>query len=302
MERICVGVDAGGTHVAAARSRDGRFERELTGPGANVAVLGAQAAAASIAATVRTLLAGDVAANIVVGAAGVGRGDGRAALARALETAFTGAHVVVFDDAEIALQTVAPDGPGVVALAGTGSIALAVNGGTQTRVGGLGYLVGDEGSAFAIGMAATKLLGRVYDGRAPRDETTDLVARDLGASDRASYLDAVYGPSFAPARIAALAPAVIAFAGKGNRVAAKIVQAASAEFGELVKAAAKLAGLLDASPTVVLGGGLFRENSMYTFLVETRVVGDIAGAAIVRMTEDASRGALRLAEAHPVSA
>jgi N-acetylglucosamine kinase-like BadF-type ATPase len=302
MERICVGVDAGGTHVTAARSRDGRFEAALTGPGANVAVLGTAAAAASIVATVRTLLVGDAAASIAVGAAGIGRADGAAALARALEAAFAGAHVAVVDDAEIALRTVAPEGPGVVALAGTGSIALALNGAARVRVGGLGYLAGDEGSAFAIGMAATKLLGRTYDGRAPRDETTDLVARELGASDRAAYLDGLYGPAFAPARIAGIAPAVIAFAGKGNRVATKIVQQAALEFGELVKAAAKLAGLLDASPTVVLGGGLFRENSVYTFLVETRVVGDLAGCAIVRMTEDASRGALRLAEAHPVSA
>jgi glucosamine kinase len=65
-------------------------------------------------------------------------------------------HVAVEDDTRVALRAALPEGPGIVVIAGTGSVAYAEHGSTRTaRVGGAGYLLGDEGSAFAIGLAAT---------------------------------------------------------------------------------------------------------------------------------------------------
>jgi N-acetylglucosamine kinase-like BadF-type ATPase len=118
----------------------------------------------------------------------------------------------------------------------------------------------------------------------------------LDAPDRARYLAALYDVPLKPEIIAALAPSIIAFADKGNRAATKIVQQAAMELGDLVKAALRAVGLLDASPAIALAGGLFRENSMLTFLLETRLIGDVAGAAIVKGGDEAVLGALRLAE------
>jgi hypothetical protein len=39
-----------------------------------------------------------------------------------------------------------------------------------------------------------------------------------------------------------------------------------------------------------------RENSLLSFLLETRVVNETAGAAIVRSSEEPARAALRFAE------
>jgi N-acetylglucosamine kinase-like BadF-type ATPase len=166
----------------------------------------------------------------------------------------------------------------------------------RAHAGGLGYLAGDEGSAFAIGMAAVRLYGRVLDGRTRADETTDLVARALDAPDRDAYISAIYDAPLVPATIAALAPAIIAFAGKGNRASAKIVQQAGLELGDLIKSVARACNLLEASPSVALAGGLFNENSLLTFLLETRIIGDLPGALVVRGGAGAALGALRLAE------
>jgi N-acetylglucosamine kinase-like BadF-type ATPase len=210
--------------------------------------------------------------------------------------AFPGTRVAVGDDAAIALRATLPTGPGLVLIAGTGSIAYAENGDRCVRMGGLGYLAGDEGSAYAMGLAAVRLYGRVLDGRARADETTDLVARALAAPDRDAYLAALYDVPPSPAALAALAPGILALASEGNRAAAKIVQQAGLDLGDLVKSVARAAGLHESSPTVVLSGGLLAENSLLTFLLETRIVGDLPGAAIVRGTGAAVTGALRLAE------
>jgi N-acetylglucosamine kinase-like BadF-type ATPase len=293
---ICVGVDAGGSATVAAVSEDGTLRREARGPGANPTTLGVDDAADVIIKVVREALAGAHPAAIHVGAAGAGRARIAEHLRELFGLAFRGAHVAVGDDAAIALRAAIPKGDGAVLIAGTGSTAYAEHGTRAQRVGGLGYLAGDEGSAYWIGMQAVKLYGRVLDGRANRDETTDLAARALDAPDRETYLAALYDAPTKPAKIAALAPSIIAFAGKGNRASTKIVQAAAQELGDLLKSALRAVDLLDTSPHVALAGGLFAENSLLSFLVETRLNGDVAGASVVKGAGEPVHGALRLAE------
>jgi N-acetylglucosamine kinase-like BadF-type ATPase len=294
--RVAVGVDAGGTSTSVAVSRGGTLLNEGDGPGANATALGVGDAADIIVTAIRRTLEREHPDAIVIGAAGAGRADVATGLAGLVASAFNGARVEVGGDAPIALRAAIPSGPGVVLIAGTGSTAYAENGSKSARVGGLGYKVGDEGSAFAIGMAAVRLYGRVLDGRARADETSELVARTLDAADRDAYLAALYGAPLVPARIAALAPPIIAFAGKGNRASTRIVQEAAKELGDLLKSAVTLAGLGDDSPPVALAGGLLRENSLLSYLLETRIFADIAGASVVRGGDGAVRGALRLAE------
>lgn len=293
---VAVGVDAGGSTTMVAVSQGGAFVHEVEGPGANPTTLGVDDAADTIVTTVRKALAERHVDAVFVGAAGSGREEIARTLEALIGSAFRGARIVVGNDAAIALRAAVPEGPGAVVVAGTGSVAYAENGDRQVRVGGLGYRIGDEGSAYAIGMAAVRHYGRVLDGRARRDETSDLVARTLDAPDRDTYVAALYDAPIVPARFAVMAPSIIAFAGKGNFIATRIVQEASQELGNLVKSAVVQAGLPDASPAIVLAGGLLRENSLLTFLLETRIVGDVPGAQVVRGADGAARGALRLAE------
>lgn len=293
---LCVGIDAGGTSTLAASSRDGALVREVRKPGANATTIGTDDAADIIITAIREVAQGEMPDAIYVGAAGAGRERVAAELREMIEIPFREARVVIGDDTAIALRAAIPDGDGAVLIAGTGSVAYAEHGESARRVGGLGYLAGDEGSAFWIGMQAVKLYGRVLDGRATRDETTDLVARALDAPDRERYIEALYDETTKPAKIAALAPSIVAFAGKGNRASTKIVQQAAQELGDLVKSALRAVDLLDGAPRIALAGGLFRENSLLSFLIEQRLTGDVAGGAIVKGGDQPVRGALRLAE------
>lgn len=295
-DRIVVGVDAGGSSTRAAIGVAGEIVGSADGPGANASVIGVDDAADAILFTIRKALERRHPAAIAIGAAGAGRTSVASTLRDLIASAYADTPVVVADDASIALRGAIPSGPGIALIGGTGSCAYAENGDLRVRVGGLGFIAGDEGSAFAIGMAAVRLYGRVLDGRARADETTDLVARALGVPDRDAYLAALYDQPIVPATIAALAPSVIAFAGKGNRAAGKIVQQAALELGDLVKSAASAAKLVDASPLIALTGGLFAENSMLTFLLETRIVGDLPGATTVRGSNPLA-GAVRIADA-----
>ncbi len=134
------------------------------GAGANATTLGAEGAAVTIVAAVSELTKSPDA--LFVAAAGAGCARVREAL-RGARARFTGTRIAVEDDARVALRAAQSAGPGIVLIAGTGSVAYAENGERRVRVGGAGYLLGDEGSGFWIGLAAARLLARVTMG-APR--------------------------------------------------------------------------------------------------------------------------------------
>ncbi len=293
--RIAVGVDAGGSATVAARGRGDEPVRTARGGPANPTTIGIADAADIILRTIREVLAGERPDTIYVGAAGAGRAHVAEELRSLVASGYPHADVRVGDDAAIALRSAIDRGPGIVLVAGTGSIAYAEKGDRRARLGGWGSQLGDEGSAFAIGFAAMRLLSRAIDGRSPRDETTALVERTFAITSRDDLIARVYDARLDPARVASLAPVIVAFAGKGNRASTKIVQAAAQELADLARAAARAVSL-DAPP-VALAGGLLRENSLLTFLLETRIAGDLPGAMIVRDAGDPSLGALRLAQA-----
>jgi N-acetylglucosamine kinase-like BadF-type ATPase len=293
---VVVGVDAGGTATAIAVGGAGEI-REIEGPGANATTLGVDDAADAIVTQVRRALERERVAAIAIGATGAGRPEIAETLRSLVAAAFPHARVVVAHDAAIALRASIPAGPGLVLVAGTGSVAYAENGERRVLVGGLGHVAGDEGSGFAIGMAAVRFYGRILDGRARADALGEVVGRELGAASRDRYLQAIYEGPLPIVRIAALAPQVIALASAGERSATRIVQEAAKELGDLTKSAAVQAGLVDAAPAVAFAGGVLRENSLLTFLLETRIVGDLPGAAIVRGGASAALGALRIAAA-----
>ena len=298
MRGIAVGVDAGGTSTRAAVSRDGTFDTVHVSDGASASALGIEEAADRIAAAITVATRDEMPDAIYVGAAGAGRAGVSEKLEGLLGARFPKARISVGDDAAIVLRAVAPDGPGMVLVAGTGSIAYAVNGtGGRFRAGGYGYLLGDEGSGFAIGLAAARQLARVLDGRAPADELSAEVQRLLAAGTQGALFDCVYTSGTPVPVISALARQVIALAGSGVRSANKIVQTAALELCDLVKSVAKKAALEHMAVPLVLAGGLLQENSVLTFLLETRLQADLPEAGIVKRGVDAYRGALNAAEA-----
>ena len=290
-----VGVDAGGTKTRAAFASAEGVQRTAEGAAANPMLAGESAAADTIAAVVREVSAGEPIAALHVGAAGAGGAQTAARIEQLLRAAFPNARIAVGDDAFIALRGAIAEGPGIALIAGTGSIAIAVDGrGDVHRVGGLGYLLGDEGSAAWIGLEAVKRLGRVYDGREHEEETSRLVARHLDAPDRATLVRRIYGSRVDVASVAALAPSIIAFAGKGNRVAGNIVGRAAAALVELVGAVSRHAGLQESPAKIALCGGLLSEDNHLVALVEAEIMAILPGTEIVR-TSDPLAGAVRLA-------
>jgi glucosamine kinase len=296
MSRIVVGVDAGGTSTVAAVAKDGRFLRAHQAVAANASSKGIEAASNTIAQAILAALDGALPDAIFVGAAGAGRSEVAQGIEQTLQSRFPEARVRVRDDGYIALRAVVPEGDGAVLVAGTGSIAYAQRGDREFRCGGYGYLFGDEGSGFAIGNAALKVLLRALDERVPRDAFAQSLAAELRVETTVDALTRIYSDSNPVALVASLAPFVIEAANAGDRTATKIVQGAAQDLSELAKAIVKRAGLAESGAPLVFAGGMLRRNSLLTYLLETRLRNDLPQMPIHKEDVEPYAGALAAAE------
>jgi N-acetylmuramic acid 6-phosphate etherase len=291
---LIVGVDAGGTSTEYAIERDGSIVRHI-GAAANARTLGPAIAGERIARELREALADAQPTAIAVGAAGAGDPAVAQALESALQDAFGGVPVAVYDDAAIAFRAGVPSGDGVVLVAGTGSIACAWFGDAFYRAGGYGPLLGDEGSAFAIGRAAVGLTLRSLDGRIPSDPLGQTIAQALGIGSGTQLVAQLHAGGDAIGAVAALAPLVLERAGAGDRSASKIVQSAAGDLVELVKAVVRAAGGGGTEIPLVFAGGVLASNSLLTYLIETRLNADLPLLAPMKNAAAPVSGALALA-------
>lgn len=215
---FCIGVDVGATWIRIAASKG---ERPLA-----TTVVRADRDLRRLAPLLRAIWRRrgwrrhDVAA-LVVASRGLWTVRERRALALTLRGLAW--RIEVISDARAALLGAIGEGPGVLALAGTGSIVVAHDGrGRWTRAGGLGPLVGDEGSAFWLGREWLRTRAR--------------------RGDLLAVLRLVHAPD-AVARIAALAPRVLARARRGDRPARTIARAGQAQLAACVRDAARALAL-----------------------------------------------------------
>lgn len=290
MHDFIVGVDAGASHTVAALARGERVLRTAVGDPANPNVGGLGPAVDAVARTIERLLGNESAAAIGVGAAGAGDDAMRSALAAALASRFPHARLTVGDDAHIALRAAIPSGDGIVVIAGTGSIAYAEVGGSSRRAGGYGYLLGDEGSGYAIGAAALRRLLQIAQVHAPQDPMLADLALQIGSNGLREAIARIYASRTPAAEIAACAPLVLRYAAAGEPGAREIVEKAAADLAELVSV------ILDSDQTASLplafAGGLLRESNALSQLLEVRIANDFPHLGIVKGGAPAYLGAL----------
>ena len=296
MSRVVVGVDAGASRVRIIVARDGQIAAQTEAAAVNPNVVGADASIAIILALVRGQLRGATPDALCLGAAGIDRDTTLAIYTTAIKADIAPRQLMIIPDALLALRAAVPDGDGVVLIAGTGSIGFAVRDDRTFRCGGYGHVFGDEGSGFVIGREGVRLTLRALDGRAPNDGLTKSICEYFRVSDVRGLLSCVYEDAAPNRRLAELAPMIVAFASDGHRAAAKIVQQAALDLAELARTVARHAELSERDAALVLAGGLLQENSLLTYLLETRITNELPLMRVLKNPPPPVMGALSLAE------
>ncbi len=164
-------------------------------------------------------------------------------------------YVQVESDAIAALVGAHLGKPGVIVIAGTGSIALGMNAaGEQMRAGGWGWLIGDEGSATAIGRSGLLAACNAFDGAGPPTRLVDLLTAQLQLTTLTDVKRIAQGPAFGQRGFAALAPLVGQAAEQGDAPAAQIIQEAGQALARQAAAVIRRLKFVQAAHVAPLGG------------------------------------------------
>jgi N-acetylglucosamine kinase-like BadF-type ATPase len=286
-----LGLDIGGSKTHALLVVDGEVISDVTVGSANVASVGPAAAEAVLDELVGALPDDAAAAIVCAGAAGADSRSGRDRLARLLLGRFPEARVEVVHDTRIILAAAEIEA-GAVVIAGTGSSGWAVDrDGHEARAGGWGYLLGDEGSGYALVRSAVRQALRERDSGCATGRLTRALLAATGARDALDLLDLFYGR---PDRRywAGHAGLVIEAAAAAVPEAERIVSSAAAALADLGIEVTRQVGR---PGPVVLAGGLLVHHPFLADLVTSRLTP--AGIPDVRLLHRAPAwGAVALAQ------
>ncbi|MFK7819341.1 MAG: N-acetylglucosamine kinase [Planctomycetaceae bacterium] len=229
---VVLGLDGGGTSTTAivARVASGGepdyLSRGFSGP-ANPRAVGWDDTLAAISMAVRDSM--HVAKverfdAVCFSVAGCGRDAEQATLIEWLEEQKIADTNIVVDDGQAGLRAGPPTGAGVAVISGTGSFVCGKNHLDQTaRAGGWGYLLGDGGSGYAMGLDGLKAVTEASDAVGVPTELTELLLGALELSEPAELIEWMYGKRFCRAKVASLAPTVLEVSQRGDEVALSIV-------------------------------------------------------------------------------
>ncbi len=302
---LVIGVDGGGTKTVAwvAPRADATNEivlgRGQAGP-SNPRAMGFEAAQRAIDEAVTLALqdAGrplEKVAAAWLGVAGAGRESEQKQLeAWALGAGALAHRVRASGDAEPILSAGGGESWGIALVAGTGSLAWGRNRqGEIARAGGCGHLIGDEGSAYAIAIAALRTAMQSADGRRPSTRLLEHTLHYFNATSPANLIEIIYAPEMTRDCIAGCAQGV--FSLSNDAAAAAIIDQAAYDLAAMIAALARQLQFLSGAYPLSFAGSLLLNQAEFRQSVVAQLESMSMTPKAVRFVTHPVRGTVALA-------
>lgn len=171
-------------------------------------------------------------------------------------------QILVLGDAELSLKLF--NDKGIVIICGTGSCCFGKKGEETFRVGGLGRVLGDEGSSYQIGIQALKAGLAEECGWGDPTSLTPALKEFFNVSELKNLIQPINLGEISSPTIACLAPLVFQKAYEKDAIANEILNRAASDIGDQLATLLKISHLSDCE--VHLVGGVFKNQHAETFI------------------------------------
>ena len=223
--------------------------------------------------------------------AGCGTEEDRCALKQMCLEIWPNAKIVTGSDRDSGLAAALDRGDGIVVNAGSGSSVTGRRGERIERAGGWGHILGDAGGGYFLSIHALRLVLREHDlGRSEMDFTAKIL-RVLSLNNLDELVRWVQTAD--KMELAMLAPVVFEAATAGDGRMMEIIEEGARVLCEYTEAVASRLHLL--APKVVLIGGLFQRDSIYTHAFRRRLKKNLPDARVTTAERAPELGAAWLA-------
>jgi N-acetylmuramic acid 6-phosphate etherase len=208
--------------------------------------------------------------------AGCSTAEDRGLLKQICIEIWPGAKIVTGSDRDSGLAAALDHGDGIVLNAGSGSSVTGRRGDRIERAGGWGHILGDTGGGYFLSIEALRLILREHD--LHRGEV-QFAAKILHALSLNNLDELVrWALTADKMEIAMLTPVVFEAATDGDARVIEIVEEGARVLCEYTEAVACRLHLL--APKVVLMGGLFYRDSIYTHAFRRRLKKNLPDARV----------------------
>jgi N-acetylglucosamine kinase-like BadF-type ATPase len=159
--------------------------------------------------------------------------------------------------------------PGIVQISGTGSITYGKNSqGKAGRVGGWGYLFGDEGSGYDMGRQAVIAALKAYDGRGVKTVLLNILFKHFQAENPQALIRNIYTSESPKIKISPLAQIVFDAYKQNDSAAREIINQTAKDLALSIATLYKKLFPSGEHTTVVLSGGIFQEKEILPALLQ----------------------------------
>lgn len=202
--------------------------------------------------------------------------------------------IEVMNDSEIALAAETKGKPGIIIISGTGSIGFGVNEyGEKWRVGGFGYLVGDEGSGYWVARKGIGAALQDFDHSGPKTILTEMLKEQFKLERLDKILDFIYNTN--KSEIAKLATLVIQGCEQEDIVSKEILHKAAYYLSRMVKTLVKELKMEKQSYPVIYGGGFLTNSPGLCSTINDRILTQYPLLKPSLLKKEAQWGAIYLA-------
>src|SRR6266700_1317587 len=223
--------------------------------------------------------------------AGCGTEGDRQLLTRLCAEVWPQAKIVVGSDRDSGLAAALGHGDGIVVNAGSGS---SITGRRDKRIenaGGWGHILGDAGGGYFLSLQALRLILREYDLQRGEVQFTTKILRALSLNNLDELVR--WAQTADKMEVAMLTPVVFEAAASGDSRVIEIIESGAQVLCEYTEAVACRLHLL--APKVMLLGGLFHRDSIYTHAFRRRLKKNLPDARVATAERPPELGAAWLA-------
>jgi N-acetylmuramic acid 6-phosphate etherase len=217
--------------------------------------------------------------------------DDRRSLEMLCAEVWPSARIVAGSDRDSGLAAALGRGDGVAVNAGTGASVTGRRGERIEKAGGWGHILGDAGGGYFLSVQALRLILREYDLHRDEAQFTASILRALSLNSRDELVR--WAQNADKMEIATIAPIVFEAATRNDPSAVQIIEEGAGVLSEYVEAVATRLHLL--APKVILLGGLFQRDSVYTHAFRRKLKKKMPDARVAMSEQSPEFGAAWLA-------
>lgn len=204
--------------------------------------------------------------------------------------------IIICNDSRIGLAAGSDSKNAVMIICGTGSNCFGINEeGQEAKANGWDYILGDEGSAYELGIKALRSVMRAFDGRGRKTLLSETILRDLNLNNITDLIGWCYNMPFSSERFAALTKTVCKTAELGDKVSIKLLSEEVKEALASISIVAKKLKLTDREFDIVYVGSVFRCEKYFRKVLTDKLKEKFPKIIFVPLNDKPVSGAIKMA-------